>query len=174
MFFFFLHLFVLVHLCASYLFPFTLCSIQSTSTSTAIVIMQFLYSFPCHISLLPRHATFCFFFHFSLFFSGHCSVDLGHGVSASRSRPLQFISCIERSHPSPMLAFPRSLSPYPHCTLRSCPGTPTCPHLRLAVKAMNSGVRPTRNLPCHATGEGSTDSFPQYTTAAGGGAFLLP
>jgi hypothetical protein len=133
MFFLFLHLFFLIHLCASYLFPFTLCSIQSTSTFTAIVIMQFLYSFPCHISLLPRHATFCFFFHIFLSSAvGHCSVDLGQSVSASHSHPFQFLHALNAPTPLPCLHFPAPLSPYPHCTLRSCRGTPTCSHLTRA------------------------------------------
>ena len=46
--------------------------------------------------------------------------------------------------------------------------------MRLTVKTMNSGVRPTRNFPCHATEERGTDSYPQYATAARGGVFPFP
>ena len=132
---------------------------------------------PCHISLLTRHATFCFFHFFSLSSAvGHCSVDLGQSVSTSHSHPFQFLHTLNAPTLSHALHFPAPLSPYPHCTLRSCPGTPPVHTslVHLTVKAMNSGVRPTRNFPCRATRERGTDSYPQYANAARGGVFLFP
>ena len=72
---------------------------------------------PCHISLLPRHATLLssFFFssaaHFSLLLAGKCSVDfvIANLFSDLSLTPPVF-SCIERSHyRSLMLAF----APFP-------------------------------------------------------------
>src|SRR6267154_5209967 len=111
MFFLFLHLFFLAHLCASYLFPFTLCSIQSTSTFTTIVIMQFLYSFPCPYLIVATSCHFLFLLPFFLSSAvGHCSVDLGRSVSASHSRPFQFLHALNAPTPLPCLHFPASLS----------------------------------------------------------------
>ncbi|KAI0270986.1 hypothetical protein BGY98DRAFT_220331 [Russula aff. rugulosa BPL654] len=75
-------------------------------------------------------ATSCRFLFLPFFFLssavGHCTVDLGQsGVSASHSHPLQFLHALNAPTPLPCLHFLR----FPHGTLRSCPGTPTCSHL---------------------------------------------
>src|SRR6266849_7907036 len=75
--------------------------------------------------LIAHCATSCRFLFLSLFFPssavGHCSVDFGQKCFCFSLTPLPVSFYIERSYPSPMLAFPR----FSHCTLRSC-GTPTC------------------------------------------------
>ena len=100
---------------------------------TAIVIMQFLYSFPCPYLIVATSCHFLFLLPFFVSSAvGHCSVDLGQSVSASHSHPLQFLHALNAPTPFSCLHFPASLAPYPHSTLRSCPGTPTCSHLTRA------------------------------------------
>ena len=130
-----------------------------------LVLIPMPYLIVCHVMPLFVSSTFFFFF-FSLSSAVvHCNVDLGQSVSASHSHPLQFLHALNAPTPLPCLHFPR----FPRCTLRSCPGTPTPVHtalVHLTVKAMNNGVRPTRNYPCHATEERGIDSYPspQYAT----------
>ena len=110
------------HIC----FSFTLCSIQSTSTFTTIASCNscthsHAISHCCHV--MPLFVSSIFFLSSAV---GHCTVDLGQsGVSTSHSHPLQFLPALNAPTPLPCLHFLR----FPHGTLRSCPGTPTCSHL---------------------------------------------
>jgi len=121
--------------------------------------MQFLYSFSCPISLLPRHAQFLFqMLLFSKVFScsWECSVRHRRGISVflprrerTHNAPSSSFPCIERSvslNPSHALQFPFIPLSIPRTALYvavlvllhlffSSP-------LRLTVSAINSGVRP--------------------------------
>jgi len=111
--------------------------------------------FSCHISSLPRHATFCFFLFFSSLFTllqWAIVASIWVKVVLLLTHTLQFLRELNAPTPLPCLHFP---APYPHCMLRSCPGTPTCSHLTPAFdhegNEQQCPPRPTRNLPCHAT-----------------------
>ena len=167
MFFLLVHLFFLVHLCALYLFPFHFVfnslhkHIHSYRSSCNSCTHSHAISHCCHVMPL-----FVSSFTFLSSAVGHySSVDLGQSVSAFHSHPLQFLHELNAPTPSPMLALPR----FPLRTLTARYVVALVLHLFTPHLRMNSGVRPTRNLPCHAT-----DSYPQYATAARGGVFPFP
>jgi hypothetical protein len=135
---------------ASYVFPFPAFLLSDPSLCIISVSLHFVFN-PIHkhvhsyrhhaiLVLIPMPylivATSCHFLFLLPFFLssavGHCSVDLGQSVSASHSHPFQFLHALNAPTPFPCLHFPAPLSPYLHCTLRSCPGTPTCSHLTRA------------------------------------------
>jgi hypothetical protein len=175
-------------LSASYLFPLQPFQFNLQANFTAIVIMQFLYSFhailivatPCHSSLFI-FLLVCCSRSLSLLSVGKCSVDfvLANLFSDLSLTPFHALNALShcRSH-----ACIRPLSSFdtPHCTLRSCLGTPPAPtHLRFPVfdrECKYTAVSlPTRNRArCIAIGETRQGKVPVLSsTPARGTVFFL-